>query len=177
MKGKASELWQAVAVGELPEHYWWQVQHQLMVARAKKAELFVFDGEDGILHEVTPKPDAWPRIRDAWDQFFVFLGTDTPPPLTERDTRLRDDEDWKVAAQAYISAKTAADNAGTVLEAAKEKLVSLASHDKEQGFDVTVTRYWKAGSVDYKKIPELKGVDLEKYRGPERKEVRITVSR
>ena len=41
---------------------------------------------------------------------------------------------------------------------------------------VTVTRFWRAGSVDYKKVPQLQGVDLEPYRkkGPE--EVRVTVA-
>jgi hypothetical protein len=39
-----------------------------------------------------------------------------------------------------------------------------------------VTRFWKLGAVDYKKIPELKGVDIEPYRGQAREEVRVTVS-
>ncbi len=30
-------------------------------------------------------------------------------------------------------------------------------------------------SVDYKKVPQLKGVDLEPYRGQAREEVRVTV--
>jgi len=43
-KGKASTLWQAVSVGEVPEHYRIQVQHQLMVSGAASAHLWVFDG-------------------------------------------------------------------------------------------------------------------------------------
>jgi hypothetical protein len=39
------------------------------------------------------------------------------------------------------------------------------------------TRFLKAGSVDYKKVVELKGVDLEKYRGNAREEVRVTAMR
>jgi hypothetical protein len=41
---------------------------------------------------------------------------------------------------------------------------------------VAVTRFWKAGSVDYKKVVELQGVDLERYRGKAREEVRVTVA-
>ncbi|HYN58130.1 MAG TPA: hypothetical protein VET87_01070 [Rubrivivax sp.] len=48
---------------------------------------------------------------------------------------------------------------------AKEDLVALARHPREQGAGVSVTRYWKAGNADYKKVMELKGVDLERYRG------------
>jgi hypothetical protein len=40
---------------------------------------------------------------------------------------------------------------------------------------VSVTRFWKAGNVDYKKVVELKGIDLEAYRGTAREEVRLSV--
>ena len=51
------------------------------------------------------------------------------------------------------------------LDEAKAKLVGLASHTSESGGGVSVTRYWKSGTIDYKKIPELKALDLEQYRG------------
>lgn len=35
-------------------------------------------------------------------------------------------------------------------------------------------RYWKAGNVDYKKIPALQGLDLSCYRGKAREEVRVS---
>ena len=53
----------------------------------------------------------------------------------------------------------------TRLEAARGVLVGLAQHPKETGAGVSVTRFWKTGSVDYKKVVELRGVDLEQYRG------------
>jgi hypothetical protein len=55
-------------------------------------------------------------------------------------------------------------------------LVALAEHPREQGACVSVTRYWKTGNVDYKKVVELRGVDLEAYRGKGREEVRVTMS-
>lgn len=66
--------------------------------------------------------------------------------------------------------------AATRVEVARGALVALATHPKEVGAGVTVTRFWKAGSVDYKKVVELKGVDLERYRGKAREEVRVTVA-
>lgn len=174
-KGRESALWRAAAAGEMPEHYDWQIQHQLMVSGAARAHLCVFDGTDGILLEVKPKPETWPRIREAWDAFQQYLDSDTPPPLTDRDTRERDDAKWQEAAAAYIAAKQCADGAAKALDQAKAALIALASHSSEAGAGVKVTRFWKAGAVDYKKIPELKGVDLERYRGKAREEVRITV--
>ena len=54
--------------------------------------------------------------------------------------------------------------------------MAFARHPREQGGGVSVTRFWKSGSVDYKKVVELKGVDLERYRGRSREEVRVSVS-
>ncbi len=80
------------------------------------------------------------------------------------------------AAQDYVQAKQAAQASGEALDRAKEALVALARHPREQGAGVAVTRFWKAGSVDYKKVVELKGVDLERYRGKAREEVRVTTA-
>jgi hypothetical protein len=58
---------------------------------------------------------------------------------------------------------------------AKARLVGLAGHAREQGGGVSVTRLWKRGSVEYKRVPELVDVDLEPYRSSSREEVRVTI--
>ena len=98
------------------------------------------------------------------------------PPLTDRDTRLRDDPEWLSAAAAYLELRTEHEGLSARLDEAKSQLVQLASHAKEQGGGVSVTRLWKRGSVDYKRVPALAGVDLEQYRGLSREEVRITAA-
>jgi len=89
-------------------------------------------------------------IRAAWDEFAVFLDTDTPPPLIDADTVHRDDAQWVQAALAYTQAKQAAQVADEALDRAKEALVAMARHPREQGAGVSVTKYWKAGTVDYR---------------------------
>ena len=59
------------------------------------------------------------------------------------------------------------------MDEAKSRLVELTSHAKEQGSGVAVTRLWKRGNIEYKRVPELVGVDLEQYRGAAREEVRV----
>jgi putative phage-type endonuclease len=159
-KGAASTLWQAVEGGEVPAHCLAQVQHQLMVSGASEAHLWVFDGERGLLKVIEPDAGSMEAIRAAWDTFATFLDTDSPPPLVEADTVHRDDTQWAQAARAYTQAKLAAQASDDALDRAKEALVALARHPREQGAGVAVTRFWKAGSVDYKRVVELKGVDL-----------------
>ena len=174
-RGRQSELWKAVSAGELPEHYGWQIEHQLMVAGATRAHLWVFFGTEGILLEVAPRPERWPQIHAAWDAFMKCIVSDAPPPLTDRDTLSREDRKWQSAAAAYIAAKSHADAAAGALDAANVELIALASHTSESGAGVKVSRFRKLGSIDYKKIPELKCVDLEQYRSQSREEVRVIV--
>ena len=173
-KGQSSVLWNEAMVGEVPAHYELQVQHQLMVSGAALAHLWVFDGTQGLLLPIERHEGAMDRIRTGWDLFQQFVESDTPVPLTDADTVLREDTAWTAAAQAFSEAKRATDAADAALAKARDGLVALAQHPREQGSGVSVTRYWKAGSVDYKKVPALKGVDLGLYRGRAREEVRVT---
>ena len=175
-KGQSSVLWNEAMVGEVPAHYELQVQHQLMVSGAALAHLWVFDGTQGLLLPIERHEGAMDRIRTGWDLFQQFVESDTPVPLTDADTVLREDTAWTAAAQAFSEAKRATDAADAALAKARDELVALAQHPREQGSGVSVTRYWKAGSVDYKKVPALKGVDLGLYRGKAREETRVSIN-
>ena len=173
LRGTRSDLWQDVQSGQVPAYYGIQVQHQLMVSGADTAHLWVFDGNQGILHAIERDATVMERIRAGWEDFQQYLAGDIPPPLTEADTVMRHDAAWASAAAAYTQVKRDADALAERLEAARQTLVSLAQHPKEQGAGVSVTRFWKQGNVDYKKVPQLQGLDLSPYRGKARQEVRV----
>ena len=175
LRGIRSDLWQDVAAGQVPEHYMAQVQHQLMVSGAATAHLWVYDGERGLLHTIERDDDLMAHICAAWDVFQDYLDSDTPPPLTEADTVIRTDTAWSEAAEAYTAVKREAEAMTLRLEAARQAVIALAQHPREQGAGVTVTRFWKQGNVDYKRVPALQGLDLDLYRGKTREEVRVSV--
>ncbi len=174
VKGRDSTLWKTVEAGRLPEHYQVQVQHQLMVTGAGVADVYVFDGTEGILLEVAPHPRHGRGSTRRGTSSQGSLTSKTPPPLSKGDVRERSDTEWTAAAAHYLETKLVADQAQIALAEAKDRLVALASHTSETGGGVTVTRYWKSGAIDYKKIPELKALDLEQYRGAAREETRVT---
>jgi putative phage-type endonuclease len=172
-KGKASTLFEDAVLGLYPVYYAVQIQHQLMVSGAQTAHLWIYADGDGLLLPVDRDQEVMDRIRQGWEQFQGYLDSDTPPPLAEADTVIREDGAWAAAAKAYAEAKVAADKADAVLAQAKAELVALAQNPKESGAGVSVTRFWKAGAVDYKKVPQLEGVDLACYRTAARQEVRV----
>ena len=179
VKGKTSSLWQAVSQGHVPEHYGWQTQQRVMVSGAARVHLFVFDGDtgEGTLAEIAPLADRWAAIRDGWEAFMQCIEHDVPPPLTDKDQRQRQDPEWMIASAAYLKAKRATDAAEAELDRARKALLQLATHVRETGNGLTVTRYWKTGTVDYKRIPQLNGVDLDAFRGKGRFETRITLDK
>ena len=176
MRGSRSDLWSDVSNGQVPENYMIQVQHQLYVSDARQAHLWVYSGERGVLHAIERDEAAMQRIRDGWDLFQTFMDSDTPPPLTDADTVQRSDAAWTAAAQVFAEAKRATDAADAALATARDQLVALAQHPREQGAGVSVTRFWKQGSVNYKLVPALNGVDLQQYRGKAREETRVATS-
>ncbi len=175
-KGAVSEIWQTAKSGTVPEHYRLQVQHQLMVSQARRAHLYVFDGSSGINIIIEPDEITFARIREGWNIFQPYLDNDTPPPLTDQDTKARTDTAWREAAESYRGWKSVIDEAQAKADAAKAVLIGLTSHPRESGYGVSVTRFWKAGNIDYKRVAELQGVNLDLYRGKSREEVRVTVA-
>ena len=67
--------------------------------------------------------------------------------------------------------------ADAALESAKGSSGGACWASPRQGAGASFTRFWKAGSVDCKKLVELRGVDLEQYRGKGREEVRERLRR
>ncbi len=177
VKGRDSSLWQQVSQGQIPSHYRWQLEHQFMVSKAKKGHLYVFDGSEGILIEAEPDPACWQAIHAAWNTFMACVESDTPPALMNRDKVVRVDPEWQVLAERYLALKAESERVSALLEEAKAELVGLASHPSESGFGISVTRYWKQGNIDCKKVPELAGVDLDAYRQKGRWETRISIGK
>ena len=179
-QGRDSELWAHVKEHQAPpEHYLWQVQQQLLCSGARLARFVVChaDGEqitDAIHCDVLPDVQAHEAIKAAWAQFFEHLDSDTPPPLTERDVREREDAEWAAAAQAWREAKQRLDEAGKAEKAARETLIQRAGEQSSQGAGVRVTRFWRSGSTDYAKAAKDAGLDLAAYERPGSWQYRIT---
>jgi putative phage-type endonuclease len=176
-RGRQSKLWREAREGTVPAYYAAQIQHQMMVSEAVEAHLWVYVSDEGLLLTLHRDEAAMKAIRGAWDTFSQYLDSDTPPPLSEADSVQRDDPAWGEAAAAFVAAKREADSADEALDAARQRLVDLAMHPRETGCGISVVRLWKAGNVDYKRIPELMGVDLDRYRGKGREELRVTVAK
>jgi putative phage-type endonuclease len=159
--GEKSSLFDA----SLPMNYLLQVQHQLMVSKAKKCLFFVWTPHTHRLVEITPNETLQQNIRDAWDAFWPLMSV-PEEELAVKEIAERSDSDWFLAVEAYNTARQARVLAEEQEATARNRLIELADGMDSQGYGVRVASATRAGNVNYKAIPELKGVDLDKYRAP-----------
>ena len=160
--GEKSETWKSALNGEIQPHLYWQVVHQEMVCPTDKTYFCVYLDADRVINldldEVMPgwKNDV-ERLLEAWDAFYT-----TPP---EPDWEDRDDAPWLVAEKEYVRLKKLADQTAADLKTAKAVLVGLTNTKRVRGEKIELSHQTKRGSIQYAKIPDIKDMDLEQYRG------------
>lgn len=163
---------EAAARGELPEHYNLQMQYYMVLADRPECEFVSYRPEDQTLHSFTVKADAklQKKILKAVDKFWVeniLIGTE--PELSDMDySDMEADQSLRELAQSYKeyqSQKEAAEAALSGIKAELDKLMAANNTTKARGCGLVMNKHSRKGNVNYKKIPELEGVDLEQYRG------------
>lgn len=163
---------------EIPEKYFWQIQHQFFVTGAKWIDYFSYfvekDGDkyDGDCEKIRCYPDkeAINKYVERAEKFWTLVTNDTPPPIGDRDFHevkqgelVRIAERFELATQEFNVAKQR-------LELVKEEFIE---HCKQKGWNrvkcqrTRMTEVTRKGNVDYSKVKELKGIDLEPYRKKE----------
>lgn len=177
----------------IPAHYMAQIQHQLLVTGFKSIDYlsyYVASGNDENGNKIKPNPKtgdlvvvevvpdmAWiERYLSQVGYFWNCVIKDEAPELTDKDIRNIKGNDE--LALKYIEAKKLLDQSTKNVADLKteiEKLVAGIVRAEFGKTGLTVVRSYRKGNVDYKKVPELKGIDLEPYRGKSSMSLRINV--
>jgi len=150
--------------GQIPDKYYPQLQHQIAVCQLDKAFYYSFDGEDGILLEVYRDEKYIIKLIEKEYVFWEGMQNLVPPELTVRDYQTKDDDIWSSYASQWIAISGQLKELEKKEKALKEQLISLSQNQNTLGSGIKVSKVLRKGNVDYSKIPELQGVNLESYR-------------
>jgi putative phage-type endonuclease len=151
--------------GEIPEKYYPQLQHQLMVTGAKCVHYYSFDGNKGALIEVLPDIKYCKKLLKELIKFWDCVVQMTPPELTERDYVNLKDKELITASDEWIELTNQIKELQAKKESVEELIKSKLPEDKLIKINnLRIQKITRKGNVDYAKIPELKAIDLEKYR-------------
>lgn len=173
-----------VSAGKIPGVYYPQVQHQLEVSGAEKAYLVAY------IHSENPEECLGACIEVAKDEkyiaemikkeriFWDCLTSYSPPELTSWDYEERQDSLWDEAAYEFLMLEKELQDLEPLKkkrDEIRERLIELANGRNSRGSGVKLTQSFPKGKINYEAIPELKLVDLDRYREPPRE--RWTISK
>jgi putative phage-type endonuclease len=168
---------QLARAGKAIDYYSTQLQSQMICAECDSMYFLSCYEVDGVMErvlvEVQRDEELCAKILEAEKIFYYeHMLKEVPPPLTERDYAVVGDTVMFDIACDYEKQykKQIAE-----LKKEMERIESKRSENKEQLIYLSMDRNCKSeqfsftkttvlGRVDYESIPELKGVDLSKYR-------------
>lgn len=157
----------AIALQEkVPDHYYPQIQHQIYVMGLDRAYYFSFDGFDGHSLAIERDNEYIEKMLIEEKKFYDCLINNTPPEPSEGDYIERNDSLWEQCASRWRSVNESIKKLEREEEELRKNLISLSGELNSKGAGISLCQIQRKGNVDYTRIPELKNIDLEKYRKP-----------
>lgn len=139
-----------------------QMQHQMLVADLPMIYYLIYKSKDDFaIYEIKRDEEIIKELLEKEQDFWEKV-INKECPVHERE-----DLEWCELESRYIDLY----NQEKALQKEKEVLSSqlkmLSGGASVIGKKIILTRYFNKGSIRYSDVPELKNVDLDKYRGPE----------
>lgn len=148
--------------GVIKEHHRIQVQAQLLATGYDKAIYFAMDpdGEAAVM-DIGRDAAVTAEISERVTKFWRDLKDGKLPEASEKDILQVEDAD--LVTLAALDAKASA--AKKEYDALEDLVLArYADNGRVQGGGVSIVKYWQRGNIDYSKVSNLKGVDLDRYR-------------
>ena len=154
--------------GKVPEIYYPQCQQQMRVKGLSSMKFLSYNyqnPDDSVILNVFLDKEYVQDLIERGASFWRKVVEKEPPELTDYDYISMDhNQEWGQFAQEYKEIKNKIDFFESRKEQIKEQLRSLSKNRPARGHGIEMQRQdWK-GYVEYSRIPELKGVNLDSYR-------------
>lgn len=159
------EYYAQIAENRIPDHYNLQMQWQMMVTNLSSCHLIAYDGERPNVVIVHRNPALQEKMVQAAKEFYLKNMLEfQAPAATERDIVERNDTPWALSAIKWREAKCKRKDAEEEEAECLKYLVELCKGQSTKGAGITVKKITREGSIDYKKIPALEGINLDEFR-------------
>lgn len=149
--------------GKIPEHYYPQVQHQLMCLGIDEMDYVSFNDGDLLVVKVMRDDDYIDKLIEVEDAFWDNVMNLEEPEETPDDFIERSGE-WVDYAKGIYELNIEIKRLQAIKEIHEDKLKELSEGNNSRGGGFTYKCIYKKGAVDYKKVPEIQNVDLDKFR-------------
>jgi putative phage-type endonuclease len=165
IKCGGENLYNMALNGEIPAYYVDQMQHQLLVTQAEKCYYYCYNGKEGKCLEVFKDTEFEGKFLPIARQFWKGIACFEPPALAPSDyLDMNDNLSWLKYATMYQEIDASIKSLEDRKDYVRKKLIELCGDNSCQGSGVKVISTLMKGRVDYEAIPEIKAIDLNKYR-------------
>lgn len=150
-------------------YYMDQCQWAMLITGCKKIHFVSYCQsfpEPIVKIEVLPDEKIQAEILKAAIKFWNMVETKTAPELSDKDFEDISCDAFKAIADEYIMKTNQLKLLEADIEQLKEKIKKAANGRNIVGNGLKASFSYRKGNVDYSKIPELEGVDLDQYRKP-----------
>lgn len=155
----------ALAVqGKVPEIYYPQLQHIMLVSGVDFMIYASFNGEDVEIVRVEKDEKYCEKLLAEEMAFYKLIVDLKEPKPTEKDWAEIKDPVALEKAQRYIELSKSLKEAEKELDDLESDLKGFFSHPRNRVGDLSASKIVRQGAIDYKAIPELSSVNLEPYR-------------
>jgi len=149
--------------GEIPEEFYPQLQHQMECTGHPWMNYFSYFKGEGVTVRVERDDEYIDQLLKAEKKFWDYVQNLEEPPLVDRDFRERGALFlnrckilWDIQEEIREKQK--------IINEVKEELKQMAEGVNSRAGEYRFQVSSRKGAVNYSGIPELNGVDLEKYR-------------
>lgn len=150
--------------GSIPEYYYPQVQHLMMVANANGCLFNVFFNEECMSYPVCRDDEYCEKLLKAELEFYGDM-INYRPPIPAGFSKIADESLEKLS-KLYEEIGQLMDNFEVIRAEIKEKLVFACDGKDAVIGNLKIQKIEAKGRIDYEKIELLKNLDLEQYRKP-----------
>lgn len=150
--------------GKIPEKYFPQVQHQLACLGHNLLHYFSFRKGDFALVEVERDEEYIQKLYELEGKFWEDVQTLREPKLSEKDYLMINTPESLTMASEWRSINQQLKALEEKEKQYRKQLIEIANNKNARIGDIKLTKSIRKGTVDYGKIIELEGVDLEQYR-------------
>jgi putative phage-type endonuclease len=163
--------------GEVPHHYYPQLQHQLACSGLDSIWYYSFDGEKGV-SILVKRDDAYiEEMIQKENAFWECVQSFTPPAMSNKDYENRESALWSGYCNRLLEIDELSAELKKERDAIKTALIKDCEGQSSKGSGISLTKTFPKGRINYSSIPELKELDLENYRSKPKETWTLRISK
>lgn len=161
--------------GKIPEKYYPQLQHQMLVAGLSGIWYFSFNLGSHTSVYVEEDPQYQKNMLEKEIEFYKCMREFTPPTMTEKDYTHRHDPQFLQLCAQYEVTKRELKVWQEQEKILRDSIIREAGGCNSIAGSLKLTKSVRKGHVNFSNIPELREVDLDMYREDPVVSWRITI--